>query len=139
MDWGRYANPTRLPNSHTMRDVRGLRETADRLDQAVRHSRMRGGDREVINAALNTLESQIKRLEKTADRGRAANPAEYFVWERGAGGRLTQIGGPLSLKSAKTFARIGATEGKHDRIVTRGQRGRLVIRKYEAGTGERLV
>jgi hypothetical protein len=47
------------------------------------------------------------------------------------------------LDGAKTFARIGATEGKHDRAVTLGRDPRAhtftVVRRYERRTGERLV
>jgi len=45
--------------------------------------------------------------------------------------------GPFSLVSAKAFARIGAKEGRSNRIIWRRDNGR-VVREYEAGSGYRL-
>lgn len=69
----------------------------------------------------------------------ALNQGErYFVYEVGPRGRLFAGQGPYKLGSARTYGRIAATEGKHDRVVTRGVRG-PVVRHYEAGTGESLI
>lgn len=62
--------------------------------------------------------------------------AQYYVWVIGTG----EAHGPYrTLKSAKTFARIGATKGKHDRSVTRGRNPKNVVRYYQSGTGASLV
>lgn len=62
------------------------------------------------------------------------NPGGYYVRVRG-GNRETY--GPYpTLQRAKTFARIGAQKGAHDRVVVRGGR---IVRHYRAGTGESLV
>lgn len=63
--------------------------------------------------------------------------AQYYVWVVGKPG---EVHGPYrTLKSAKTFARIGATEGKHDRAVTRGKNPKNVVRYYQRGTGASVV
>lgn len=70
----------------------------------------------------------------------------YYVWvwrKDDSGPKKTE--GPYgpygNLNSAKQYARISAQKGEHDRVVSRGMPGAksfLVLRKYEAGTGERL-
>jgi len=72
--------------------------------------------------------------------------AGYFVWALSGSKPLTSEGpwGPYgTLESAKTFARIGATEGKHDRAVSLGRdpkaAGFRIVRRYERGTGESLL
>lgn len=63
--------------------------------------------------------------------------AQFYVWVVGKPG---EVHGPYrTLKSAKTFARIGATHGAHDRAVTRGRNPKNVVRYYQAGTGASLV
>lgn len=62
------------------------------------------------------------------------NPAGYYVHVRG--GNNETYGPYPTLQRAKTFARIGATKGAHDRVVLRGGK---VVRHYRAGTGESLV
>lgn len=62
------------------------------------------------------------------------NPSGYYVHVRG--GNKETYGPYTSLQRAKTFARIGAQHGKHDRVVLRGGK---VVRHYRAGTGESLV
>lgn len=71
---------------------------------------------------------------------------QYYVWVLSSGGTPLEGEGPLgpySLQSAKTFARIGATEGAHDRAVSRGVDPAAssfeIIRVYDAGTGEHSV
>lgn len=63
-----------------------------------------------------------------------ANPSGYYVKVRG--GNNEKYGPYPTLQRAKTFARIGAQNGKHDRVVLHGGR---VVRHYRAGTGESLV
>jgi hypothetical protein len=51
--------------------------------------------------------------------------------------------GPMSLTRAEQFARIGAQEGDHDRVVSIGDRvmsdGFEILRRYRRGTGERML
>ncbi len=71
--------------------------------------------------------------------------ASYYVWIIGRDDKPLDEGpyGPKDLESAKTFARIGATEGEHDRVVSLGRdpgaRSFEVVRRYQARTGERIV
>jgi hypothetical protein len=72
--------------------------------------------------------------------------AGYYVWVLGADGYPLQTEGPHGphdLQGAKTYARIAATEGRHDRAVSRGRDPETssfeVVRVYRAGTGERAV
>jgi len=76
------------------------------------------------------------------------NGSGYYVWPlaRGSDQPLASEGpwGPYAhLDEAKTFARIGATEGAHDRAVSLGLDPNApsfqIVRRYEAGTGERLL
>jgi hypothetical protein len=62
------------------------------------------------------------------------NPTGYYVRVRG--GNNETYGPYPTLQRAKTFARIGATKGAHDRVVLKGGK---VVRHYRAGTGESLV
>jgi len=69
----------------------------------------------------------------------------YYVWVLGANGEPLLEGpyGPHELTQAKQLARIGATEGKHNRAVSRGlhptAESFAVVREYEAGTGDRIL
>lgn len=75
------------------------------------------------------------RIYDTGKGGEVA--AQFYVWVVGKPG---EVHGPYrTLKSAKTFARIGATKGAHDRAVTRGKSPKNVVRYYQAGTGASLV
>jgi hypothetical protein len=51
--------------------------------------------------------------------------------------------GPMSLTRAEQFARIGATNGDHDRVVSLGgnvmESGFQILRRYRRGTGERVL
>lgn len=74
------------------------------------------------------------------------NPGErYYVWEMGKRDRkhpVRQVNSmPLAKLPAQQLARIGATEGKHDRAVTTSPRGKgfRVIAQYEAHTGENVT
>ena len=72
--------------------------------------------------------------------------AGYYVWVLGADGLPLQTEGPHGphdLQGAKTYARIAATKGRHDRAVSRGKDPETssfqLVRVYRAGTGERAV
>lgn len=71
----------------------------------------------------------------------------YWVWTITMRGDTPMLGegpyGPHDLQGGKTYARIAATEGRHDRAVSYG-RDPLgstfqIVRLYKAGTGERAV
>jgi hypothetical protein len=88
--------------------------------------------RRAIHAAVIAHRAERDRVLRAA--GLKDNPSGYYVHVRG-GNRETY--GPYpTLQRAKTFARIGATKGAHDRVVLRGGR---VVRHYRARTGESLV
>jgi len=69
----------------------------------------------------------------------------YYVWVLASDGTPKDEGpyGPKDLESAKTYARIAATRGAHDRAVSRGLDPKSpsfeVVRRYERGTGERIL
>lgn len=72
--------------------------------------------------------------------------ASYYVWVLSPSGEpLSSEGpyGPYDLEGGKTFARIGATEGEHDRAVSLGldpeNPSFEVVRRYRRGTGERVL
>jgi len=75
------------------------------------------------------------------------NASGYYVWALASGSNEPLAEGPWgpyeTLESAKTFARIGATEGAHDRAVSLGfdpeSASFRLVRRYEARTGERLL
>lgn len=69
-------------------------------------------------------------------RRRIANQ-QFYVYEMSRG-RLSHELGPYDLQTARLYGRISATEGKHDRVVTRGRDG-AIVRRYEAGTGESVM
>ncbi len=65
-----------------------------------------------------------------------AKTTRYHVYEAGSRGLYYQLSvRTLTLDSAKKFARIGARTGNKDRVVALGSQ---IVRRYEAGTGERL-
>lgn len=69
----------------------------------------------------------------------------YYVWPLTRDGEPMAAEGPWGpypdLIGAKTFARIGATEGAHDRAVTAGRDPSVpsfrIVRIYRRGTGDR--
>ena len=75
------------------------------------------------------------------------NASGYYVWALARGSNAPLAEGPWgpydTLESAKTFARIGATEGAHDRAVSLGLDPQApsfqIVRRYEAETGERIL
>ena len=81
------------------------------------------------------------------DSAHQSNGVSYYVWALARGSDAPIDEGPWgpydNLTSAKTFARIGATEGAHDRAVSMGLNPQSpsfeIVRRYEARTGERLL
>lgn len=75
------------------------------------------------------------------------NASGYYVWALASGSNEPLAEGPWgpyeTLESAKTFARIGATEGAHDRAVSLGfdpeSAGFRIVRRYKSRTGERVL
>jgi hypothetical protein len=72
--------------------------------------------------------------------------AVYYVWlvdYRGVPLDTEGPYGPMSLDRAKPLARIGATEGEHDRVVSIGRNPEAdsfeIVRRYRRGTGERIL
>jgi hypothetical protein len=76
---------------------------------------------------------------------RNANSAQYWVWildrdnmPLGTEGPW----GPYDAQTARTYARIGATEGTHERAVSRGKDPKAgnfeIMRIYRAGSGEHI-
>jgi hypothetical protein len=71
----------------------------------------------------------------------------YYVWvlRQGSDTPLASEGpyGPMSLSSAESNARIGASKGIHDRAVSRGKdpsSGAFrILRRYAARTGQRMA
>lgn len=70
----------------------------------------------------------------------------YYVWVLRQGSDEPINEGPYlqkDLQGAKTYARISATEGVHDRAVSRGldpeSDSFQIVRRYRAGTGERII
>jgi hypothetical protein len=73
------------------------------------------------------------------------NAENYWVWALGRDNKpLTTEGpwGPYDYQTARTYARISATEGTHNRAVSRGQDPLAstfeIMRMYRAGTGEHI-
>ncbi len=81
-----------------------------------------------------------------ARRGLTANRSSvHYVWlidYRGVPMDSEGPYGPMSLARAEAFARIGAKEGDHDRVVSIGKEvmsdGFEILRRYRRGTGERM-
>lgn len=75
------------------------------------------------------------------------NGAGYYVWVVDSSSRPLAKEGPKgpyhTLEGAKPYARISATEGAHDRIISRGRDPRPddfeIVRRYKARTGERVI
>lgn len=78
--------------------------------------------------------------------GHTPNYSEnHYVWILGSRGEPLDEGpyGPYSLGAAKQFARIGATEGEHDRAVSFGPSPTAsefrVLKRYRGGSGHEVA
>ena len=97
----------------------------------------------VRRRAAESAERAAERITKRY----APNGSGYYVWALARGSDEPLADDPWgpydTIDAAKTFARIGATEGTHDRAVSIGLHpqapGFRIVRRYEAGSGERLV
>jgi hypothetical protein len=87
--------------------------------------------------AATALASKVRKSQLTPN-------ASHYVWVLNHNGTPKDEGpyGPKDLDSAKTFARIAATKGAHDRAVSRGLDPQApsfeIVRVYERGTGKRV-
>jgi hypothetical protein len=92
-----------------------------------------------------TRDRVAAKAERLYDQQRMAANSGYYIWIIGRGGKPLDEGpyGPHDLQGAKTSARIGATQGSHDRAVSLGRNPTspsfTIVRQYRAGTGERVV
>lgn len=105
---------------------------------------------ERYNTVLETIgyEEHVRRLneyyESIFGRHHESNGAAYYVWVLRGDTPLDEGPyGPYDLEQAKSYARISATEGQHDRAVSRGQDAGAssfeFVRRYRARTGERIL
>lgn len=150
-DWSRADSHQR-----SMQQLRGLVSAEERraierqVDEGVRevprYSERRGrywSNRDPYAISEEEFESGMTR---EAERLGPVERGNYWVWVLRKGSDEPMDEGPYgphSWESAKTFARIGATEGEHDRAVSRGREpdaaGFEIVRIYEAGSGEHIV
>lgn len=145
--------------------VEGMAERSDpealgRYVQALRkhfgyESPRRGSPPEFGLSPLRKLDKMMrewvesgKRPKYPVQKAAAHEPnASYYVWPVASDGVTPLAGegpyGPHDLQGAKTYARIAATQGAHNRAVSRGLDPRAasfeIVRVYRHGTGERLV
>ncbi len=85
------------------------------------------------------------RGKRDPNTGYTPNATVYYVWVLDYRGVPLNEGpyGPYNLTAGKQYARIGATEGEHDRAVSVGRdpesSGFEIIRRYRRGTGEQVL
>jgi hypothetical protein len=98
----------------------------------------RGRDLGLDEDAVGDRVARAIEAERRPRGGRHTPNSSYTVHAADSRGRpLSERWGPYkTLASAKTFARIGATEGRHGRVVMDGAGN--VIRWYERGGERRL-
>jgi hypothetical protein len=102
-------------------------------------------ERGVLVSAPSPGRGNMLRLADQWVTGAHIPNASYYVWVLDASGNPMAEGpyGPHDLEGAKTFARISATEGDHDRAVSRGLDPESpsfeIVRRYRRGTGERVL
>jgi hypothetical protein len=118
------------------------------LARGIRFRRLDGIPTEVVPRLLTWFEKIAPKFR--LDGGHTPNKlgaGNYWVWvitRRGDTPMLSEGPyGPHDLPGAKTYARISATEGTHDRAVSFGRdpQGSTfeIVRVYRTGTGERTV
>lgn len=108
-------------------------------------------DRAAEQTTLYEAERDTVRFVSTGKRLKFPPPAMtpnggYYVWVVDSHGNplaSEETYGPYDLLTGKSYARIAATEGAHDRVVSYGRDPTTtsfeVVRRYQAGTGERLI
>jgi hypothetical protein len=122
------------------------RRTAERSAQEA----SRSGYATAVSFGSDPTERSFRVLSAYSAQQMASNrlgAGRYWVWTVTRRGDRPMLGegpyGPHDLQGAKTFARIAATEGMHDRAVTLGSdpesEGFSFVRLYERGSGKRLL
>lgn len=96
----------------------------------------------VIENAAPIEPAQTENSKRKRKRRQGAAAAKYFVFETGKKKRPELVSrAPLTLQSAKSFARVGATYGKHDRVITTDPKKKKefqIVAKYKAGSGKQV-
>jgi len=100
-----------------------------------------------VDAYEKLVDRTLKREKLAEYAPNVRGAGSYWVWlvQPGTNQPMTSEGphGPHDLRGAKTFARIGATKGSHDRAVSKGRDPRApgfeIVRVYRAGSGNRAV
>jgi hypothetical protein len=89
------------------------------------------------------LKEQRSKARRSLAKHRQNPSEEYWVWAVDKKNQpLTGEGpwGPYDYQAARTYSRISATKGKHDRAVSRGRDPKAasfeIVRVYRAGSGE---
>lgn len=122
-------------------------ETAEAAEESARELAYRRGDRhvEIVLDEPGSLAPAARRhaLRHAHNPRHQSNPSGYYVWVLGRDGKpLTTEGpyGPYDYQGARSYARISATKGTHDRAVSHGKdpssESFEIVRVYRAGTGE---
>lgn len=104
---------------------------------------------ELVTVTAPKLSEAIQKINDrlAEDQELSPNGRSHYVWvlRVGSSTPLSTEGpyGPMSPQEASQYARISATEGIHDRAVSVGKdpeaSGFRIVRRYAAGTGERLI
>jgi hypothetical protein len=122
----------------TERELARLRRDQDLVQQQLETAYRQGNTR-----AIERLREMERDLDRRVDAlAFAPNGSDYYVWVLLPDGTPKDEGpyGPKTFESAKTFARIAATNGAHDRAVSRGLDPKSssfeIVRRYRRGTGE---
>jgi hypothetical protein len=142
---GPFADP-----DEALRDARDTSKTGQTYDYIVTFgSDPEASDFEVVKAFKAWsgevyYSSELPRVGSRLKEYRE-NSGSYYVWVIGSNNQPLDEGpfGPHDLEGAKTFARISATKGAHDRAVSRGVDPKAssfeIVRRYRAGSGERVL
>jgi hypothetical protein len=100
-----------------------------------------GGHKEYLTSEFR-IGKQV-RVKQQYDHNPAQREGRYCVWLLDSHDNPMSEGpyGPHDLQATKQYARISATEGDHDRVVSVGldpdSAGFQIVRRYRRGTGER--
>lgn len=95
---------------------------------------------------VSTMRAAQEYIDEYLGPEHTPNASSYYVWVVGHDGTPLATEGPYGphpLEPAKQLARIGATEGAHDRVVSLGLTPSSpsfeIVRRYRKGTGERII
>ncbi len=125
----------------TARELAKLRRDQDLVQQQLAIAHRQGNTKAIER--LGEMERDLdRRVDRLAFPEHTPNAPAYYVWVLNTDGTPKDEGpyGPKDLDSAKTYARIAATKGAHDRAVSRGldpeSSSFEIVRRYRRGTGE---